>query len=69
MAFVLVFWYFAGLSPWVVIGYFSIYLVLCLGMTRMRAELGPPTHELHNVHPDRIMLLFAGESTPWERKI
>ena len=57
---VLIFWYFAGLSPWVALGYFGIYLVLCIGMTRMRAELGPPTHELHGVHPDRIMLLFLG---------
>ena len=57
---VLVFWYFAGLSPWVTLGYFGIYFVLCIGMTRMRAELGPPTHELHGVHPDRIMLLFMG---------
>ena len=60
MILVLVFWYFAGLSPWVALGYFSIYLVLCIAMTRMRAELGPPTHELHNMHPDRIMLVFAG---------
>ncbi len=60
LGFVLIFWYFAGLSPWVALGYFSIYLVLCIGMTRMRAELGPPTHELHRVHPDRIMLLFLG---------
>ena len=44
MTFVLVFWYFAGLSPWVVLGYFGIYLVLCLGMTRMRAELETPRH-------------------------
>ena len=60
LAIVLVFWYFAGLSPWVALGYFGIYLVLCIGMTRMRAELGPPTHELHGVHPDRLMLLFLG---------
>ena len=60
MVIVLVFWYFAGLSPWVALGYFSIYLVLCIAMTRMRAELGPPTHELHGMHPDRIMLLFGG---------
>ncbi len=60
LAFVVIFWYFAGLSPWVALGYFGIYLVLCIGMTRMRAELGPPTHELHRVHPDRIMLLFMG---------
>ena len=57
---VLIFWYFAGLSPWVALGYFSIYLVLCIGMTRMRAELGPPTHELHGMHPDRMLLLFLG---------
>ncbi|MYF99122.1 hypothetical protein F4212_08290 [Candidatus Poribacteria bacterium] len=60
LAIVLIFWYFAGLSTWVALGYFGIYLVLCIGMTRMRAELGPPTHELHGVHPDRIMLLFLG---------
>ena len=60
LAIVLIFWYFAGLSPWVALGYFGIYLVLCIGMTRMRAELGPPTHELHGVHPDRIMLLILG---------
>ncbi len=60
LVFVVIFWYVAGLSPWVALGYFGIYLVLCIGMTRMRAELGPPTHELHRVHPDRIMLLFLG---------
>ena len=54
------FWYKAGLSPWVAIIYFVTYFILCLGMTRMRAELGPPTHELHNAHPDRIMVGFLG---------
>ena len=29
-------------------------------MTRMRAELGPPTHELHGVHPDRLMITLLG---------
>ena len=29
-------------------------------MTRMRAELGPPTHELHGAHPDRLMAGFLG---------
>ena len=54
------FWYKAGLSPWVAIIYFVTYFILCLGMTRMRAELGSPTHELHNAHPDRIMVGFLG---------
>ena len=60
MAFISFFWYQAGLSPWVTLGYFGIYFILCIGMTRMRAELGPPTHELRNMHPDRIMILFMG---------
>lgn len=35
--------------------------LLCfLAMTRMRAELGPPTHELHGVHPDRLMITLLG---------
>ena len=54
------FWYQAGLSPWVAITYFLIYFVICIGMTRMRAELGPPTHELHGAHPDRLMAGFLG---------
>ncbi|MCH2508358.1 MAG: hypothetical protein MK035_07810, partial [Dehalococcoidia bacterium] len=57
------FWYKAGLSPWGAASYFAIYFILCIGMTRMRAELGPPTHELHNAHPDRIMVGFLGTRT------
>ena len=60
IAFVVVFWLLAGLSPWVVVGYFGIYFVLCTAITRMRAELGPPTHELHGAHPDQIMIWFMG---------
>ena len=60
IAFIVVFWLLAGLSPWVVVGYFGIYFVLCTSITRMRAELGPPTHELHSAHPDQIMIWFMG---------
>ena len=60
LVFIVVFWYQAGLSPWVALGYFGIYFLLCTAMTRMRAELGPPTHELHSMHPDRIMIMFMG---------
>ena len=59
-ALMVLFWYHAGLSPWVAIIYFVIYFVICVGMTRMRAELGPPTHELHGAHPDRLMVGFLG---------
>jgi hypothetical protein len=58
--FMLVFWYQAGASIWAILVYFIIYGVLSISVTRMRAELGPPTHELHSVHPDQIMVMFAG---------
>ena len=63
VAIMVLFWYKAGLSPWVAASYFAIYFILCIGMTRMRAELGPPTHELHNAHPDRLMVGFLGTRT------
>lgn len=58
--FVILFWYWAGSSPWAVVLYFGIYTTLSIAATRMRAELGPPTHELHNARPDRMMAMFAG---------
>jgi len=58
--FMMVFWYQAGVSIWAIPIYFIIYALLSIAITRMRAELGPPTHELHSVHPDQIMVMFAG---------
>ncbi|MGQ9609192.1 MAG: DUF6785 family protein [bacterium] len=58
--FMIFFWYRAGCSVWAIIIYFIIFGLLSLAITRMRAELGPPTHELHSVHPDQIMVMFAG---------
>jgi hypothetical protein len=50
----------AGMSLWVGLINMGIYMLLCIGMTRMRAEVGPPTHELHNSRPDELMVMFAG---------
>ena len=50
----------AGMSLWVSSLYMGIYMLLCIGMTRMRAEVGPPTHELHGSRPDELMVMFAG---------
>lgn len=58
--FMMVFWYEAGASVWAIPIYFIIFALLSIAATRMRAELGPPTHELHSVHPDQIMVMFAG---------
>ena len=63
MAIIAIFWAQAGLSVWVSMSYFVIYFILCIAMTRMRAELGPPTHELHSMHPDKILVSFLGTRT------
>lgn len=60
IAFILFFWYHAGSSPWAIALYLGIYTILSIAITRMRAELGPPTHELHGVEPDRMLGAIAG---------
>jgi len=35
----------AGMSVWVGLSFFILYFILVLAATRMRAELGPPTHD------------------------
>ncbi len=41
---------------WTYIGaFFAIYFTLAIAITRMRAELGPPAHDLHMAGPDSII--------------
>lgn len=40
-----------GLAWWLAILFFVIYLALALAITRMRAELGTPVHDLHFTGP------------------
>lgn len=49
----------AGMSWAVVVPFFIIYWLLALAITRMRAELGPPAHDLHDAGPDRIIATIA----------
>ena len=50
----------AGLSPWVVVVFFAVFFALMLAITRMRAELGPPAHDLHMSGPDRMITSVVG---------
>ncbi len=45
----------AGMTPWVIAAFFLIYFALAVAITRMRAELGPPAHDLHMAGPDSIL--------------
>jgi len=50
---------YAGMSVGTIIGFFAIFYLLSIAMTRVRAELGTP-HEIYFVNPHRIMVQFAG---------
>ncbi|MGC8668226.1 MAG: DUF6785 family protein [Chthonomonadales bacterium] len=54
------FFHAAGLSIWVCVAAFAIYLATALAITRMRAELGPPAHDLHNGGPDYVLTMALG---------
>jgi len=41
-----------GMTWWLAVLFFMIYLALALAITRMRAELGTPVHDLHFTGPD-----------------
>jgi len=44
-----------GMGPWLPIAVFVIYFALALAITRMRAEMGAPVHDLHFTGPDTIL--------------
>lgn len=49
-----------GLSPIVAVAAFAIYFILSTAIARMRAELGPPVHDLHFSGPDYMITTSAG---------
>jgi energy-converting hydrogenase Eha subunit A len=58
--FLVFFSYRAGMSIWIAFTYFAIYFILSIAMTRMRAELGPPAHELEYGGPNELITNFIG---------
>lgn len=50
----------AGMTPGVAIAFFAIYGVIALTVTRIRAELGPPAHEMVGVNSMRMLVTFQG---------
>ena len=60
IAFLVLFSYKAGMSIWIAIIYFIIYFIISIAITRIRAELGPPAHELEYGGPNELMTDFIG---------
>jgi hypothetical protein len=49
-----------GMSIMVAVVAFAIYFCLSVAVTRLRAELGPPVHDLHFTGPDHILTRSFG---------
>lgn len=58
--FILIFFYSAGMSIWAIVLFFSMYIVLAIAITRMRAEVGPIVHDLHNAGPSCLIPQVLG---------
>lgn len=55
-----VFCYFAGMSIWAILVFYVLYSLLAIGLTRVRAELGPPYHEIIRINPRGMMVQMFG---------
>jgi hypothetical protein len=49
-----------GLAPAFVILYMLIFLAFSIAVTRLRAQLGPPTHEMAFMGPNQLIVDFNG---------
>ena len=59
-AFIIGFCKAAGMSLWVILAFFGIYYAISTAVTRMRAELGSPVHDLHFIGPDEMLPRIFG---------
>jgi len=49
-----------GMAAWVAVSYMVIYLGLSVALTRIRAETGPPVHDMFAAGPDQILTTLLG---------
>ena len=59
-SFIALFCYFAGMSLWAIAMFFGVYIAMALGITRIRAALGAPYHEVVFVNPRQFMTVVLG---------
>ena len=50
----------AGMAVWVAVSFFLLYFIMAFAVARMRAQLGPPTHDVDHVGPDEFLVAFVG---------
>lgn len=69
MLFLIIFAIRGGMSIWVASAFFVLYFILSIGISRIRAELGAPVHDLHFMGPERILVLTAGTRALGKRNL
>jgi hypothetical protein len=50
----------AGMSLWAILVFFGLYFAFSTAVSRMRAELGSPMHDLHYTGPEQVMVAALG---------
>ena len=60
VAFIIFFCYRGGASASIMFAFFILYYAISIAVTRMRAELGTPVHDLHYSGPDEILTRALG---------
>jgi len=60
LLFLFLFCYQAGMSPRAIVVFYTLFFVMGLSLTRVRAELGPPYHEIILVNPRQVMTEVFG---------
>ena len=55
-------WFLArgGVPAWVVMGFFAVYFPMALVISRLRAQLGTPTHQLYGCMPNYVLPTLVG---------
>ncbi len=71
VGFVLLVWFsaYAGASMWIAVAYPAMFLILSVVVTRIRAELGHPVHDLHFAGPELVLTQIAGTANLGKRDL
>jgi Ca2+/Na+ antiporter len=59
-AILILFCYSAGMSIWAMLVFYVLYYFLAIAIARVRAELGPPYHEIIGINPRGMMVQMFG---------
>ncbi len=58
--FLSVFAYMIGMTRWVIVVFFTFYFIFAIIISRIRAELGFPTHDMHIMGPQHMLFTTVG---------